>query len=300
MARNYCFTWNNPEGILTLDSFDGLASYLVYSEELGANNTYHLQGYVELNRVARITQLYRLVPAHYEVRRGSQKQAIAYCKKNDETTIDGPYEYGEPKAQGERSDLTQIKAEIDAGASEGTIWEDWFAQSVRYHRSFKEYRFIRDQQHPRTEFNELSLFIGGTGLGKSHAARELYPEAYWPSRPSSKGSTFWWDGYTGQDTVVLDEFYGWLSFDILLRLCDKYPLMLQCKGYTVVCKVTRVIITSNTRPSRWYKADVPWDSFLRRITEIRFYYSFAEYNVCETVERLEEQMYLLNPSVILE
>lgn len=33
MARNYCFTMQNPEGLLTLDDFGDIAKYLIYYYE---------------------------------------------------------------------------------------------------------------------------------------------------------------------------------------------------------------------------------------------------------------------------
>ena len=58
---------------------------------------------------------------------------------------------------------------------------------------------------------------GAPGIGKTSKARDLAgPEAFWLSRPA--GQTAWWDGYVGQEVVVIDEFYGWLSLDFMCRL----------------------------------------------------------------------------------
>lgn len=40
---------------------------------------------------------------------------------------------------------------------------------------------------------------GETGTGKSRHVREKYPEAY------IKGNNIWWDGYDGQDVVIIEE-----------------------------------------------------------------------------------------------
>ena len=46
---------------------------------------------------------------------------------------------------------------------------------------------------------------GKPGIGKSYAVRSLYPNLY------VKSSTKWWDGYTNQDVVLVDdsEFAKW-------------------------------------------------------------------------------------------
>ena len=40
---------------------------------------------------------------------------------------------------------------------------------------------------------------GKPGIGKSYAVRAVYPNLY------VKSSTKWWDGYTNQDVVLVDE-----------------------------------------------------------------------------------------------
>ena len=40
-----------------------------------------------------------------------------------------------------------------------------------------------------------------SGTGKSRWVAATWPDAFWKS-PESK----WWDGYSGQETVVLDDF----------------------------------------------------------------------------------------------
>ena len=42
---------------------------------------------------------------------------------------------------------------------------------------------------------------GPSGTGKSRWVAATWPDAFWKA-PESK----WWDGYSGQETVVLDDF----------------------------------------------------------------------------------------------
>lgn len=75
---------------------------------------------------------------------------------------------------------------------------------------------------------------------------ESYPDAYWKQRSN------WWDGYANHEHVVIDEFYGWLPFDLLLRLCDRYPLLVETKGGQVQFSANTIVITTNKRPTEWY------------------------------------------------
>ena len=61
------------------------------------------------------------------------------------------------------------------------------------------------------------------------------------------------DGYTNQDTVVLDDT---MRLTDLQRLIDHYPYWVEIKGGSVPMLATRYVITSNKHPEEWYvKAD---------------------------------------------
>ena len=63
----------------------------------------------------------------------------------------------------------------------------------------------------------------------------------------------WWDGYSGQDTVVLDDFKDYaMPLADLQRLLDWYPLWVEVKGGSVLMLAKRYVITANNSPSDWY------------------------------------------------
>lgn len=115
----------------------------------------HWQMYLELHKPQRLSFMRSLLPgAHWEIRMGSQSDAIAYCSKQ-ETRIDGPFETGVPsKGQGSRSDLSDIKRDLDNNAPEEQIADKYFSQWVRYHKSFEEYRLLK---HPPLDKPEYEL-----------------------------------------------------------------------------------------------------------------------------------------------
>jgi len=102
---------------------------------------------------------------------------------------------------------------------------------------------------------------GPTGTGKSKHCIDEYPGAYWKSRDS------WWDGYEAQETVILDEFYGWLPYDTLLRLCDRYPMSVEVKGGKTQFLAKTIVITTNKVPSKWYGPKVYFEALQRRVDE---------------------------------
>jgi len=121
------------------------------------------------------------------------------------------------------------------------------------------------------------LFLGPSGTGKSHAAFGAFgteAPAY-----SKIPTTKWWDGYQGEENVIIDEFRGAVSIALLLRWLDPagYPLTLEVKGGGCVAKFKNVILTSNLHPLEWYPEldNATKQALLRRIeiTEFNTVYS---------------------------
>ena len=198
---------------------------------------------------------------HWEPRIGTRDQAIAYCNKN-ETRLLGPFMGGElhTSEQGRRSDLETIRSKLAEKRGLKEIADDHFGDFVRYHRGFKEYRLLCGMLQ-RTWKTEVIILVGKTGIGKSRYCQEHYPNAYW----KRKGE--WWDGYDGHEHVIIDEFYGWLPIDTMLRIMDRYPLMVDTKGSATEFQAKTLCITSNSTWETWYDWKNPdiKDAFKRRI-----------------------------------
>lgn len=265
--RAWVFTLNNPsETLLKREGMDDALAlpsaairYGIWQVERGESGTTHLQGYLEFSKPVRLSHCRKVIPgAHFESRRGTRDQAIAYCEKED-TRIDGPFEHGrrDTGGQGKRSDLIAVKEAIDAGATEKDIANEHFSTWCRNYRAFERYRHLTSTQRDWKTIVELRY--GTPGTGKSRTAMDLYPGAYWKPRG------LWWDGYEGQEVVILDEFFGWLTWDALLKICDRYPLNVETKGGTVAFTARRLVITTNADPRRWYGVRCPFEAFARRV-----------------------------------
>lgn len=240
---------------------------MVYQLEEGAEGTRHLQGYIEMPNACRLPRMKKLIPrAHFEPRRGTKVQAVTYATKED-TRVDGPWIHPTRDLEtflsslsncgsNKSSDLDEVKKLLDEGCSEEKIADENFGLWVRHYRAFREYKLLKTV--PRNHEVDVIVIQGPTGTGKSRFCMDTYPDAYWKQRSN------WWDGYSGERVVIVDEFYGWLPFDLLLRLCDRYPLMLETKGGQCQCVCDTVVITTNSLPNTWYKK-VYFKSFVRRV-----------------------------------
>lgn len=253
-AKHWVFTLNNPDHNIDVamaefwDSGNGPLSYLVFQHETGANGTPHIQGYCAFKERSTLRTVRTFLDtAHWEIARGTPAEARAYCTKLDTRDLGSePTEFGElPGPAGQRTDLMAIKADVDSGTSTEDLWDSHFGTMVRYHRSVTEYKRIKTPDRSMKTF--VTLLIGPTGTGKSRYAMDKYPGAYY------KQASQWWDGYDGQSTVVLDDFYGWLKHDEMLRIMDRYPLMVQTKGGQVNFTATHLVVTSNALPAVWYQ-----------------------------------------------
>lgn len=221
-----------------------------------------MQGYIEFRTRRKLTTIKKLNERiHWENRLGTRDQAIAYCNKN-ETRICGPFMAGElqPMLQGRRSDLESIREMLAGKEPLKRVADEHFGDFIRYHRGFREYKILCGMSQ-RTWKTNVVVLTGRTGIGKSRYCQETYQNAFW----KRKGE--WWDGYDGHEHVIIDEFYGWLPIDTMLRIMDRYPLMVDTKGGAVNFEAKVICITSNITWDKWYewKNDDIKQAFLRRI-----------------------------------
>lgn len=258
-GKHWIVVINNPEGEC-LDFNPATDQYMVCGLERGEQGTQHIQGYVQFTKRRRFKYLKERWPrAHIELARGSPEQNRSYCTKEGAS-----HEHGEMlKGQGARNDLNEIRSLIDSGATCEEIRDGHYSTYMRYQRAIIS--DIESCRPGRTTPTELHILWGDTGTGKSLWCAENLPRAYWKSRGE------WWDGYDGHEDVVIDEFYGWLPFDLLLRLADRYPLQVPVKGGFRKFVAKRIFITSNKPYTEWYHHgnDTLWAAFRRRLSSVR-------------------------------
>lgn len=228
-------------------------------EECPDTGRLHVQAWAMTNSPVRMRRVKRYLDdnaAHVEKMHGTWEESRAYCT-DAEKRVAGtePFSVGtEPRAnQGRRTDLLAVREKILAGASMDDLFKDesTFEPAVRYTRGLQA--AVRALQPPANRSQTtVQALVGPPGTGKTRAVHEREPDLYTVDPPNSFGGPVWWDGYAGQEAVLLDDYEGWMPWSQLLRVLDRYPLSVQAKGSSVPLRATRLYLTSNKMPWEWH------------------------------------------------
>lgn len=147
------------------------------------------------------------------------------------------------------------------GMNKGVLMRCW--NSAMKIAAWYDKAFMRDDV-------TCEVHWGVTGAGKSTKVFELLREKdFYVKNPLTK----WWDGYKGEDIVVIDEFRGVVDISNVLKWIDKFPCNVEVKGGQVPLKATTFYIMSNIPPENWY-LDVDKetkDALMRRMTSVKEY-----------------------------
>lgn len=269
-AKHWCFTINNytDADIHKLNDFSlhEQCKYIVYGKETGESGTKHLQGYVSLCSRLQLPKLREYISArgHFEISRGTPKQAADYCKKDGDFVEFG----GLPERSGTRNDLQAVQTRIREGATRDEIRDEFFGVYIKYPRSLDAY--INDFKPKRNWQTENIIFWGKTGKGKTRAVYDYIKEDEIYAHPGES----WFDGYQGQSVVLFDDYNGSeFKLSYLLKLLDRYPMQVPVKGGYVNWIPRHIYFTSNKDPNEWYSGcnEEQRNAFFRRIKLIKHY-----------------------------
>lgn len=250
-ARRWCFTaWAEPQYDETKH-----ACLAFQKEECPSTKKIHWQGILLLKNPARLvgtSKSLRCGKPHLEIMRGSWEEAMAYVTKTETSVPDTYQMFGEEPHQGKRTDLATVASMIQTGATAHDILVEATEGFIRYHRGIDRAIALREQadaESRRWRDVQVTVLWGPPGTGKTRTVWETEPELF--SAATHRG-TLWWDGYHGQEAVLIDDFNGDVPYEEMLRILDGYPLRMPIKGGHTWAMYTKVYITSNTPPIHWY------------------------------------------------
>lgn len=220
----------------------------------------HWQVLLVLSRQCRRKFVCSIYPGgHWEPSRSSA--ANDYVWKEDTRIAGTQFEMGSlPVNRSNSKDWDAIRSSATSGNLDA-IPSDIFVRCYHQLRSIGQ-----DSVRPVGHVRSCYVFWGATGTGKSRRAWEEAGTSCYSKDPRTK----WWDGYQGEEHVVIDEFRGVIDISHLLRWFDRYPVRVERKGGSLPLSATTFWITSNLAPIAWYpELDVAtWNALERRFTEV--------------------------------
>lgn len=246
--RGWCFTQFDMGQKFEKDKFNW--KYIIIGlETCPTTGNKHYQGYIYFKSPRYFKGVQKLLPgAHLEPSKGDADHNKKYCSKENIYLEDG-----EKPEQGKRNDLTAISEELkDKKISE--IAMEYPETFVRYRGGLKELRNFHLEKKFNNTYRNVTgyLIIGDAGIGKS---RYVYDKHGYENVfvPRISGDKVWFDKYDGEDVLLLDDYYGDISWGYFLRLTDGHPVNIEIKGGMTVACWTHIYITSNTMPFKWGK-----------------------------------------------
>lgn len=267
-SRKYVFTLNNyyedeVKSIVALCEDRDQVKWAVLGSETGESGTPHIQGCIVFKNAKSFNAAKKSISirCHLEEMRGSFQEAGDYCKK------DGDFvEFGEipldPKSKGKNE---QQRWE---GIWEAAVGGDLEAipprERIQYYSTFKKIK--SDYCPPCEDVSELlhEWLYGPPGTGKSYTARTENSSFF------LKGCNKWWDGYNGEDVVIIEELeqkQGEFMGHFLKLWADRYSFRAEIKhGSTSLIRPKKIVITSNYSIEEVFG----FDTMLKKAIERRF------------------------------
>jgi len=243
--------------------------YIKGQQEIGAEGYHHWQLVAVSNRKITRAQLKACFVPQANVDLTKSAAYNEYVWKDDTAVPGTRFELGRlPISRARTEDWDKIYEDARAGDLEN-IPKDIL---IRHYSSIKRIRV--DNMEPITRPNIfVKCYYGPTGTGKTHRAwDDQEGEIPYIKNPNTK----WWDGYRGQKNVIIDEFNSRIDISYLLTWLDKYPCIVEVKGYSVPLQAVNFWITSNIAPEDWYTNSIPAASeahrqaLRRRLNHIEF------------------------------
>lgn len=261
--RGWAFTINNytEEDLQCVDRLAEKSLYCVIGYEIAPETgTPHLQGYVYFKSARSFKSVKKVLPrAWIQAAYANAQKNRDYCTKGGNSKS-----WGTCPQQGSRNDLKEIAQAVKDGKSFREI-----VDIATNYQSLKTAQLLLPYYEPqRSKPPEVFWYHGPSGSGKSRKAFEDLPDAYVAGDMGK-----WFDGYDAHKDVVIDDIReDTFTFKTLLRMFDRYPYRVECKGGSRQFLAERIIVTCPKRPEelfRWENEEMK--QLLRRISKIQLF-----------------------------
>jgi len=300
-GRDWTFTVNNPK-LTEQEMYNYLSSltnvkYFVFVREKGdgtpqnLSGTEHHQGYIEFATPRKFSTIKNFfssenigVDAFISQRQYARASCVNYVKKTGKfeykahTRIGEMFEYGEFSQSGSANVIKEMIELKKQGAAVTEIYESHPYEYARYNKFVNKMALEYKAEHYKKNRRQLQVtyIYGSAGVGKTRYVMDKYGDEnvfrltdygnYNNGKPN-------FDGYNGQDVIVLEEYRSSIKFSILMSMLDVYHFDLPARYHDKVACYTKVYILSNLPIQKQHEKLLTqdlqsWQAFLRRIHKI--------------------------------
>jgi len=247
-AKGWFLTWPRcsleKEAALRVAEEYGKISEYVIARETHKDGTPHLHAFIKYEKKVYWKQdKWDLGEHHGNYQVAKCWRAVErYCKKGEDFIANINIEDARQKKAKRNKDLLGMTVceAIDTG--EITLF-----QAKTFEQCKRIYELNKKEMVDEERVNYW--IYGKPGIGKSQWARRNFPKSF------KKACNKWWDGYSGEDYVVIDDMDTNILGHYLKIWGDNYSITGEVKGGTVPLTYKQMIITSNYKISELWEQD---------------------------------------------
>jgi len=278
----FCFTSyeTDEKGQMVEPFYDPIyVQYMVYGWELcPTTNKQHLQGFVAMMMPCSFTEVRKHLKHSLKKLfscKGTASENVKYCKEDGKWKEFGKCPEDKVKEKRQKDKDLEIINEVKVKIAKGemTARDAYFEypQVCQYSKTIQAAEEIfRMKRKERDTMCEIHWIVGDTGSGKSYYCRKIVKPTPYNKLHDEQGVK-WWDGYDGEESIVLDDFRGLIPYNQLLIWADEYAAHGNIKNKSPVKLLfTRIYIPCIKYPHEVYTGQMrsnnePLSQLLRRM-----------------------------------
>jgi len=272
LAIRWVFTlWDYSTASLEqIESHPDIVRAVWQEEQSPSTGVLHIQGYLELAKEKRWRNVFTILSytsdgdearAWCEPAKGTPWENHTYCTKPERTGFHRFVKGTFTEPRSEKRARKKVRHEDmmdDITDKKMTVTDIAKRYPEEYLRQSRGIQELVNRLRDPIPIREVTTIVihGYTGVGKSRWAHQYahwHGFSMWTKKNTVANAQQWFQGYDGQDVILLDDFDGCTPFRELLNWLDIYDAQVDQKGGSAQLRNHTFIITSNQEPSAWYR-----------------------------------------------